>query len=249
MTAAIVRRRERHEARAGRCVREVRVAWFWRSLAQSGGGWRLSKLPARCDRTDSRSRSRSCSASCSRRPPAAAFDWRRGVVDFEFQPAERKISVGDSVTWNFGVDGHTTASVGGQPDSWKSADTGTNAAGTSSRTSSTRPGSYQYVCLQHRDFMKGVDRGGHRHRSSTRSRQLQDEAHRPPREGQLPAERAGHDHVQADRAVTPDREAAAASTPAAHSFTLQAAEARHLPRECSQWWTTSTRRSRRATSS
>ena len=50
-------------------------------------------------------------------------------MDFEFQPAERKISVGDTVTWNFADDGHTSASLGGQPESWKSADSGTNAGG------------------------------------------------------------------------------------------------------------------------
>ena len=56
-------------------------------------------------------------------PAAAAFDWKTQVADFEFTPAERKIDVGDTVTWNFTVDGHTSASLGGQPDSWKSAAT------------------------------------------------------------------------------------------------------------------------------
>jgi plastocyanin len=64
-------------------------------------------------------------------PAAAAFDWKTQVVDFEFQPAERKISVGDTVTWNFAVDGHTSASVGGQPDSWRSVGSGANPASTS----------------------------------------------------------------------------------------------------------------------
>ena len=88
-------------------------------------------------------------------PAAAAFDWKTQVIDFEFQPAERKISVGDTVTWNFAVAGHTSASVGGQPDSWKSIETGTNPAGTSFTHQFDTPGKYQYVCLQHRDFMKG----------------------------------------------------------------------------------------------
>jgi plastocyanin len=88
-------------------------------------------------------------------PAAAAFDWKTEVIDFEFQPAERKISVGDTVTWNFAVNGHTTASLGGQPDSWKSADTGANPAGTSFTHQFNTAGRYQYVCLQHRDFMKG----------------------------------------------------------------------------------------------
>jgi plastocyanin len=89
-------------------------------------------------------------------PAAAAFDWRTSVVDFEFQPAERKISVGDTVTWDFTVGGHTTASRSGQPDSWKSIATGANAAGTSFTHQFNTPGKYQYVCLQHRDFMKGT---------------------------------------------------------------------------------------------
>src|SRR5262245_63819008 len=88
--------------------------------------------------------------------PAAAFDWDTNVIDFEFQPAERKISVGDSVTWSFSVEGHTTASVGGQPDSWRSIDDGVNPAGTSYAHVFTTPGRFQYVCLQHKDFMKGV---------------------------------------------------------------------------------------------
>ena len=88
--------------------------------------------------------------------PAAAFDWNTSVTDFEFQPAERKIALGDSVTWDFKVEGHTSASVGGQPDSWKSIGDGVNPAGTSYTHVFNTPGRFQYVCLQHRDFMKGV---------------------------------------------------------------------------------------------
>ena len=88
--------------------------------------------------------------------PAAASDWSTNVVDFEFQPAQQKIAVGDSVTWNFSVDGHTTASLRGQPDSWRSVDDGVNPAGTSYTHVFNTPGRFQYVCLQHKDFMKGV---------------------------------------------------------------------------------------------
>jgi plastocyanin len=88
--------------------------------------------------------------------PAAAFDWNTQAIDFEFQPADQKVSVGDTVTWKFTVNGHTTASLGGQPDSWRSIDTGANAAGTSFSHQFNTPGKYQYVCLQHRDFMKGT---------------------------------------------------------------------------------------------
>jgi plastocyanin len=88
--------------------------------------------------------------------PAAAFDWNSNVIDFEFQPAEQKVSLGDSVTWNFVNEGHTTASVRGQPDSWRSVEDGVNPAGTSYTHVFNTPGRFQYVCLQHKDFMKGV---------------------------------------------------------------------------------------------
>ena len=88
--------------------------------------------------------------------PAAAFEWNVNVIDFEFQPAERKIAVGDTVTWSFINEGHTTASVGGQPDSWRSIGDGVNPAGTSYPHVFNTPGRFQYVCVQHKDFMKGV---------------------------------------------------------------------------------------------
>jgi plastocyanin len=88
--------------------------------------------------------------------PAAAFDWSTNVIDFEFQPAERKIAVGDSVTWNFRIAGHTATSVSGQPDRWNSVSSGTNEAGTSYTHVFDTPGRYQYICIPHRDFMKGV---------------------------------------------------------------------------------------------
>jgi plastocyanin len=88
--------------------------------------------------------------------PAAAFDWKTEVVDFEFKPAERRISVGDSVTWNFTAGGHTTTSLRGQPDSWNSMPEGTNTAGSSYTKVFNTPGRYQYVCTPHQTFMKGV---------------------------------------------------------------------------------------------
>jgi plastocyanin len=88
--------------------------------------------------------------------PAAAFDWRTEVVDFEFKPAERRIALGDTVTWNFSVAGHTTTSVRGQPDSWNSVSSGTNEAGSSYTKQFDVPGRYQYVCTPHKTFMKGV---------------------------------------------------------------------------------------------
>ena len=89
--------------------------------------------------------------------PAAAFDWNVNVIDYEFQPKERTIAVGDSVTWTFGVDGHTSTSKRGQPDSWNSApDGGTNSAGAPFTKVFNTPGRYQYICVPHQTFMEGV---------------------------------------------------------------------------------------------
>jgi plastocyanin len=89
--------------------------------------------------------------------PAAAFDWSvEAAEDFTFKPAERKIALGDSVTWSFTAEGHTSASVGGQADSWRSIEDGVNPVGSTYSRVFDKPGRFQYVCLQHRDFMKGV---------------------------------------------------------------------------------------------
>lgn len=88
--------------------------------------------------------------------PAAAFDWKVDVVDFEFKPREQRIAVGDSVTWNFAIAGHTSRSQRGQPDSWNSVPTGTNPAGTPFTYVFNTPGRYQYICIPHQTFMKGV---------------------------------------------------------------------------------------------
>jgi plastocyanin len=86
--------------------------------------------------------------------PAAAFDWKVEVVDYEFRPAERRIALGDSVTWNFSAAGHTTTSVRGQPDRW---DSGLAAAGTPYTHTFNTPGRFQYICVPHQTFpMRGV---------------------------------------------------------------------------------------------
>ena len=89
--------------------------------------------------------------------PVSAFDWSVNVIDYEFQPKERTIAVGDSVTWNFAVAGHTTTSNGGQPDSWNSAAVGgTNGAGVPFSKVFNKPGRYQDICVPHQSFMSGV---------------------------------------------------------------------------------------------
>ena len=88
--------------------------------------------------------------------PAAAFDWKTNVIDFEFQPKEQHIAPGDTVTWNFSAPGHTVASVGGQAESWRSSDEKPNPVGTWYPHVFNTPGKFQYICVQHKDFMKGV---------------------------------------------------------------------------------------------
>ena len=89
--------------------------------------------------------------------PAAASDWGVNVIDYKFEPEVTAIAVGDSVTWSFAVDGHTATSTKGQPDSWNSApDGGTNSAGVPYTKVFNTPGRYQYICVPHEAFMKGV---------------------------------------------------------------------------------------------
>jgi plastocyanin len=88
-------------------------------------------------------------------PASAAFDWKTDVVNFKFEPNTSPINVGDTVTWSFVADGHTSASLPGQPDHWRSAASGANAAGSTYTHTFNTPGKYQYICLQH-SFMKGT---------------------------------------------------------------------------------------------
>jgi plastocyanin len=88
-------------------------------------------------------------------PASAAFDWKTDVTNYSFTPKAQKISVGDTVTWNFVAGGHTSASLPGQPDHWRSAPSGANAAGSTYPHTFNTPGKYQYICLQH-SFMRGT---------------------------------------------------------------------------------------------
>lgn len=90
--------------------------------------------------------------------PAMAADWTIDVLDFEFKPPEREIGVGDKVIWTFMDGGHTTTSLKAQPDSWDSSPSRgrTNAGGETFEHTFDTPGRYQYVCIPHRGFMKGV---------------------------------------------------------------------------------------------
>jgi plastocyanin len=87
--------------------------------------------------------------------PASAVDWNVDVANFMFTPRERAIGVGDTVIWRFAEPGHTTTAAGGQAERWNSGPATTPSGGTFRHTFN-RPGRFQYFCIPHRSFMKGV---------------------------------------------------------------------------------------------
>ncbi|MGH2715706.1 MAG: cupredoxin domain-containing protein [Thermoleophilaceae bacterium] len=87
--------------------------------------------------------------------PASALDWDVAVTDFRFTPRERAIDVGDTVIWRFADGGHTTTAARGQAERWSSGPTTTPSGGTFRKTFS-RSGRFQYYCIPHQGFMKGV---------------------------------------------------------------------------------------------
>ena len=95
-------------------------------------------------------------ASLVAAPTASARDWTVDAIDWSFVGQRTTVDVGDSVTWRFTVAGHTSTSRDGQAESWNSAPSGSNAAGTTFTHVFTQPGRYEYICLPHRDFMTGV---------------------------------------------------------------------------------------------
>jgi plastocyanin len=86
--------------------------------------------------------------------PSLAAGVNIGVVDYDFTPATQRVAVGDTVTWTFIDDEHSTTSLPGQPDKW---DSGVEAnEGATFQKTFTKPGRYQYVCTPHESFMKGT---------------------------------------------------------------------------------------------
>jgi plastocyanin len=86
--------------------------------------------------------------------PSLAADLGIGVEPtFEFAPKTQTVAVGDTVTWNFNDGGHSTTSLPGQPDTW---DSKVKDKGAVFQHTFTKPGKYQYICVPHRDFMKGT---------------------------------------------------------------------------------------------
>jgi len=87
--------------------------------------------------------------------PAMAADYPVEVTDFEFGPAERTISVGDTVIWSFIDEGHTTTSTRGQADRWNSGPA-LSPVGTTFQKTFNTPGRFGYICIPHAGFMKGT---------------------------------------------------------------------------------------------
>jgi len=84
-----------------------------------------------------------------------AADTSVKVVDFKFQAKETHIGVGDTVTWNFAARGHTTTSARGQVESWSSGPQ-ISPVGGRFQHAFKHPGRFQYFCIPHKSFMKGV---------------------------------------------------------------------------------------------
>lgn len=87
--------------------------------------------------------------------PAPAADTTVRVDDFKFIAKDVKVDVGDTVTWAFDKDGHTTRSNSGQPVGWDSGPA-TNALGTTFLKTFDTPGRFTYFCEPHQSFMKGT---------------------------------------------------------------------------------------------
>lgn len=87
--------------------------------------------------------------------PATAAEVEVTATDFRFSPTPRTIGVGDTVIWRFATGGHTTTAQGGQAERWNSGPR-TTPAGQTFRHTFSRPGRFQYFCVPHAGFMRGV---------------------------------------------------------------------------------------------
>jgi len=86
-------------------------------------------------------------------PTSIAADVGIGVKNFDFTPEGQTVGVGDTVTWTFNDEGHTTTSVPGQGEKW---DSGVEDKGGKFTKTFSKPGKFQYVCTPHESFMKGT---------------------------------------------------------------------------------------------
>ncbi len=86
--------------------------------------------------------------------PASAAESFVDVVDFEFRAKSIQIQPGDTVTWRFVDDGHTTTRTGGF-ERWNAP----RVAGENYSRQFPKAGKYAYVCTPHAFFnppMKGT---------------------------------------------------------------------------------------------
>ena len=77
------------------------------------------------------------------------------VVDFEFKAKEVQIQPGDTVTWSFDADGHTTTRDQGDFERWDAP----RSLGETYSREFPKAGKYAYVCTPHAFFnppMRGV---------------------------------------------------------------------------------------------
>jgi plastocyanin len=88
-------------------------------------------------------------------PASAAERFVDVTADFQFLPKSLQVDPGDTVTWTFSAEGHTTTANRGQAESWNSGPE-TNAAGTTFSHTFRTPGRYGYICIPHGSFMTGV---------------------------------------------------------------------------------------------
>jgi plastocyanin len=87
--------------------------------------------------------------------PASAAEVEITATDFSFNPSPQAIAVGDSVIWRFATGRHTTTAERGQAERWSSGPR-TTPAGQTFRHTFNRPGRFQYFCIPHAGFMRGV---------------------------------------------------------------------------------------------
>jgi plastocyanin len=86
--------------------------------------------------------------------PATAGEQAVQAIDYDFSPKTVQIQPGDTVKWDFSGDSeHSATSSKGQQERW---DSGIVDKGATYSHTFTKPGRFQYICLPHREYMKGV---------------------------------------------------------------------------------------------
>jgi plastocyanin len=87
--------------------------------------------------------------------PAGAAEVEITATNYAFNPSSQAIGVGDTVIWRFATGDHTTTAERGQAERWNSGPR-TTPTGQTFRHTFNRPGRFQYFCIPHEGFMRGV---------------------------------------------------------------------------------------------